>query len=192
MAIIDFFDRGWRINPTGIAYIQDERKYSFDEVGDLSCRIANQLLADGFAKGTRGAVWAGNDVTAWICTLGLWRANMTWIPINVRNAPEENVYILENFDCEVVFFQEAFGAQIAALRERLPKVQRWICLDGCPPGAESLARWIESAAATRPDVASDMDDVGALWPTRSGAFNAASLQAPGPDTEGMPSTAPLM
>lgn len=165
MAIIDFFDRGWRINPTGIAYIQDERQYSFDEVGDFSCRIANQLLADGFAKGTRGAVWAGNDVTAWICTLGLWRANMTWIPINVRNASEENHYILDSFDCEIVFFQQAFGAQIDALRERLPKVQRWICLDGFHPGAQALADWTETVAATRPDVACDMDDVVAVSPT---------------------------
>ena len=29
MAIIDFFDRGWSINPQGAAYIQDERRYSF-------------------------------------------------------------------------------------------------------------------------------------------------------------------
>jgi len=57
MAIIDFFDRGWRINPQGVAYIQDDRSYSFDEVGELSCRIANGLLAEGFPKETKGAVW---------------------------------------------------------------------------------------------------------------------------------------
>ena len=44
MAIINFFDRGWRINPDGAAYIQNERRYSFNEVGELSCRIANRLL----------------------------------------------------------------------------------------------------------------------------------------------------
>jgi len=74
MAIIDFFDRGWRINPKATAYIQDDRYYSFDEVGESSCRIANALLAEGFGREAKGAVWAGNDVTAWSCTLGLWRA----------------------------------------------------------------------------------------------------------------------
>ena len=34
MAIIDFFDRGWSIDPHGVAYIQDERSYSFTEVGE--------------------------------------------------------------------------------------------------------------------------------------------------------------
>ena len=86
MAIIDFFDRGWRINPAGIAYVQDDLSYTFQEAGELSCRIANALLADGFAKETNGAVWAGNDVTAWICTLGLWRANLAWHP---RRRPKD-------------------------------------------------------------------------------------------------------
>ncbi|MDM0082896.1 AMP-binding protein [Variovorax sp. J31P179] len=165
MAIIDFFDRGWRINPTGIAYIQNERKHSFDEVGTLSCRIANALLADGFGKGTRGAVWSGNDVTAWVCTLGLWRANMAWIPVNARNAAEENHHILDTFDCEVVFFQEAFTSQIDGLRERLPKVRRWICIDGNAAGAVSLDSWVATASSSRPDVAYDMDDTIMLSPT---------------------------
>ena len=73
MAMIDFFDRGWLINPTGPAYIQDERTYTFTEVGELSCRIANALLATGLPSGSKGAVWAGNDTTAWTCALGLWR-----------------------------------------------------------------------------------------------------------------------
>lgn len=38
MAIIDHFDRGWSINPDGIAYIQDERSFTFTEAGELSCR----------------------------------------------------------------------------------------------------------------------------------------------------------
>ena len=39
MAIIDFFDRGWRINPKGTAYLQDDRRYSFDEIGELSSEL---------------------------------------------------------------------------------------------------------------------------------------------------------
>ena len=52
MAMIDFFDRGWLINPKGAAYIQDERVYTFDEVGALSCLVANALLATGLPSGS--------------------------------------------------------------------------------------------------------------------------------------------
>src|SRR5215471_10318569 len=104
MAIIDFFDRGWRINPHGIAYIQDERSFSFREIGELSFRIAHGLRAAGFEKEAKGAVWADNDVIGWGCTLGMWRAGMVYIPVNGRNAPAENQYVLDAFDCEVLFF----------------------------------------------------------------------------------------
>lgn len=107
MAVIDFFDRGWRLNPNAIAFIQDEQSFTYREVGGLSCSIANKLLSLGLPKETKGAVWASNDVTAWTCTLGLWRANMTWIPVNARNSAAENEQMLNSFDCEVMFFSNS-------------------------------------------------------------------------------------
>ena len=165
MAIIDFYDRGWAINPTGTAYIQDERNYSFNEVGELSCRIANKLLALGLPKETKGAVWSANDVTAWACTLGLWRANMTWIPVNARNSVEENHYILDAFDCEVMFYQSYFAPIIADLRPRLPKILHWICIDADQADAPALETWTTGQPSTRPEVPFDMDDTVMLSPT---------------------------
>ena len=168
MAIIDFFDRGWRANPRGVAYIQDDRHYSFNEVGDLSCRIANGLLALGFPNETKGAVWSSNDVTSWTCTLGLWRANMCWIPVSARNPAEENLHALTAFDCEVLFFQKAYAATIADLAPRLPRVKLWICVDGDAPevaGSRSLAGWVQGQPSTRPELAVDLDDVVMLSAT---------------------------
>jgi acyl-CoA synthetase (AMP-forming)/AMP-acid ligase II len=168
MAIIDFFDRGWRSNPHGVAYVQDDRQFSFDEVGELSCRIANGLLAESFVKETKGAVWAGNDVTAWTCTLGLWRANLCWIPVGARNPAEENHYLLDAFDCEVLFFQQQFAPVIAELRPRLPKIRLWICIDGAArelPDAIPLEDWVRAQPATRPEVEVCMDDVVMLSST---------------------------
>lgn len=165
MAIIDFFDRGWRINPQGVAYIQDERRISFEEVGELSCRIAHALLGAGFGTETKGAVWANNDVTAWTCTLGLWRAGMCWIPVSARNAAVENHHILDTFDCEVLFFQYEFAAIVAELRPRLPKVKTWICIDGELPQVHSLKSWIAGQPSSRPQVRVGMDDVVILSAT---------------------------
>lgn len=165
MAIIDFYDRGWSINPEGIAYIQGERAYTFNEVGELSCRIANKLLALGLPKGTKGAIWSTNDVPAWACTLGLWRANMTWLPVNARNSAEENHYILAAFDCEVMFYQSCFAEIIAGLRPHLPKIRHWICIDAEDGDAPSLGRWSAGQPSTRPEVPSEMDDVVMLSPT---------------------------
>ncbi len=168
MAMIDFFDRGWLINPNGPAYIQGERIYTFNEVGELSCCIANALLATGLPKQTKGAVWAHNDTTAWTCALGLWRANMCWLPVGARNSADDNHYVLDQFDCEVLFFQACFADVIAGLQPRLPKVRHWICIDGdAPQVAQSIALtdWIRDQPATKPHVRVDLDDVVAVMPT---------------------------
>jgi acyl-CoA synthetase (AMP-forming)/AMP-acid ligase II len=168
VALIDFFDRGWRMNPQGAAFIQDEREYTYQEVGELSCRIAHALLATGLGGGGRGAVWAANDTIAWTCALSLWRANMAWIPVGARSAAEENHFVLDGFDCQVLFFQRAFAADVARLQSSLPKVQHWICIDGDSPevpGSRSLTDWIEGQPATKPQVAVDLDDVVAITPT---------------------------
>ncbi|MBX3622965.1 MAG: AMP-binding protein [Rhizobacter sp.] len=165
MAIIDFFDRGWRIHPQGAAYIQDGKVTTFTQAGEMSCRIANALLAQGLKPGAKGAVWAGNDVTAWLCALGLWRANLAWIPVGAKNAAEENRYVLDTFDCEVLFFQREFAAAIAALRPQLPKVRLWVCTDGEVADSVSLENFIADQPATDPQVPVDLDDVIWVGPT---------------------------
>ena len=165
MALIDFFDRGWRISAHRPAYIQDGRVTTFNQAGEMSCRIANALLSLGLAPGAKGAVWANNDVTAWICALGIWRANFCWIPVGARNAAEENRHVLDAFDCEFLFFQREFGDAIAAMRPSLVKVRHFICIDAECDAAISLQRLIAEQPSTDPRVRVDLDDVIWVGPT---------------------------
>jgi acyl-CoA synthetase (AMP-forming)/AMP-acid ligase II len=165
VAVIDFFDRGWRINPSGFAYIQDDRRYTYEEIGKLTCRIANGLLAQGFSRGSRAAVLALNDVIGWSCVLGLFRAGVCYIPINPRNTPEETQSILDRFDCEVLFFQKQFWPVIDSIRPVLLKVRTWICIDGAVEGAEQLETWIGRQPDTVPEVLIQLDDVIGLAAT---------------------------
>ncbi|WP_373080724.1 AMP-binding protein [Zhongshania sp.] len=162
MAIIDFFDRGWRSNPNGIAYIQGDAQWSFEKTGRLSCQIANRLLAQGYSSGSKGAVWAGNDVKSWICTLGLWRANMAWIPVNARGSQEDNLHVLNSFDCDVLFYQAAFAEQIETVRALLPQIRLWVCIDD---EQGSFETWLAGASDRVPSIETDLDDVVMLSPT---------------------------
>src|SRR5208283_5374589 len=152
MALIDFFDRGWRANPRGIAYVMDERSYTFTEARELSCRVAHGLLAAGLAKETKAAVLAVNDPVAWICTLGLWRAGLAWIPVSARSTAAENRFILDAFDCEAIFFQKAFAAMVAEMRPQLPRIRLWVCIDDELPDAPSLQAWSDAHPVTAPEV----------------------------------------
>ena len=164
-AVIDFWDRGWRINPKGVAYTMEGKDFTFTEIGELSCRIANALLAAGFKKETKGAIWSLNHPISWTCTLSLWRAGLAWIPVNPRSPLEENKYILEAFDAEVIFFTKYFAEAALSLKDKLPKVKLWICIDEAVEGALSLQDFIKNQPSTRPKISYAAEDMVALMPT---------------------------
>lgn len=165
MAIIDFFDRGWRLNPQGVAYVANDREYTFQEIGELSCQIAHGLLGAGLSKEAKGAVWSTNDPVAWTCTLGLWRAGLVWLPINARNARDDTLHVLDDFDADVVFYQTLFSSEVEAVRGQLPNVKQWICIDSPPEEASSLRAFTQGHPQTVPDILYDMDDMVAISPT---------------------------
>ena len=165
MAIIDFFDQGWQINPKGTAYVLGDRSFSFDEIGRLSCQIAHALLVEGMKRETTIAVWSLNDPIAWACVLGLWRAGCAWVPLNPRSAIDENAHILEAFDCEVLFFQKGFRDQVEAIRPRLGKLTTLVCLEESAGGFPSLADYVRDKPSDRPAIDYSMDDVVAVAPT---------------------------
>jgi acyl-CoA synthetase (AMP-forming)/AMP-acid ligase II len=165
MAVIDFFERGYRYGADADYLVFGERSYSYQEARDFTCRVANGLLAMGFRKETKAAVWAKNDPVGWLCTLSIWRAGMAWVPINYRNSTGENGYILEAFDCEVLFFQAEFAEQVASLRASLTSVRHYICFDGVVDWAISLEQWMAGYATTPPQITYDMADVCAVMAT---------------------------
>ncbi|MFT7577105.1 MAG: acyl-CoA synthetase (AMP-forming)/AMP-acid ligase II [Alphaproteobacteria bacterium] len=165
MAVIDFFDKGWAINPTGAAFVMDDTVWTFDEARKMSCRIANALLATKLPKESKVAVWSLNDPVAWICVLAIWRAGMTWVPINPRSSLEDNAHILSAFDCQVLFFQKGFADLVTSFADGASKLEHTICLEEAVKGAPSLDEFVSGQASTPTAIDYDMDDVVMLGPT---------------------------
>ncbi|MPY55943.1 acyl-CoA synthetase [Streptomyces spongiae] len=139
MAVTDFFDRGWRANPDGVAFVAGDRSYTYQEIGELSCRVAHALLERTTGREVKGAVLAGNDPVAWACVLGLWRAGLAWVPVNPASPPEEIQRLLKGFDCEVLFCHERFLPTVEKLRTDLGHLHTVVSL-GSDPDAASAAR----------------------------------------------------
>ena len=71
-----------------------------------------------------------------------------WCPINPRNEAAENRELLDLFDCEALIFQASFAPLVAAIRDELPSIATWVCLDGEVEGALT---WDAFLAALRVD-----------------------------------------
>ena len=75
-----------------------------------------------------------------------------WCPINPRNEAAENRELLELFGAEVVLYRSGFAPLVAAIRDELPAVHTWVCLDADDPGSLSWQGFLDrGAGATLPD-----------------------------------------
>lgn len=141
MNLIDFFDKPATAFPQRPVLIFDDRRWTYREVCDLATRIGRGLMACGVRRETKCAVLSRNDPLAFTALLGILKAQGAWVPLNPTNAAEENLYITEFFDVEVLFYQKEFEAFAQLVKERLPAVAHFVCLD--QPGAfgPQLADW---------------------------------------------------
>lgn len=114
--------------------------------------MANQLLAEGFGAGHHAGVLCDNDPVGFLCTFGIMRAGMAYIPMDFRNSLEDNARILGFGDAQVLFFQSRFAQQASALRARLPKLRRLVCLDSVEGDAPGLDAWCGGARAVAPAI----------------------------------------
>ena len=105
--------------------------------------------------------------------------------VHLRRPPRVPAELVGDVHLRIVRELAVGPASMASLAEKIGVDDRTL--------ARSMAAlYLVGSVTTNPERAWSSSEQGSLWSTRSGAFNAASLQSPGPDTDGMPSTAPLM
>ena len=127
---------------SGVAYIQDDRRYSFDEIGELSCRIANGLLAAGFAQGDQGRRLGGNDADRLDLHAGAVARRHVLDPgRRAQPGGRKPACARSAFDCEVLFFQKHFAPVVARAAGRgCRRSSSWICIDGAGTSGRPIAR----------------------------------------------------
>ena len=130
MQLIDLFDRGAGYGANAPCLIEPGgRTLTYGEVQDLSYRIANGLRAAGIGHGSKVGLLAANHLLTFAAVLGIVRSPGIWLPVNARNAPEENVNILAHGGCEFLFLHSRFADQLPQLRAALPALKGIVCID---------------------------------------------------------------
>jgi len=161
MRQIDFFDRGALLAPDRICLMQEGASLTYREAQRLSYRIANALLADGWAEGESAAVYSPNDIVGFTCCLGVMRADITWVPLNARHALDDLAHHMNLGRCRTLLYHSEFEVKIAELRARVPTLRRVVCIDRAGADAPSLEAWLEGVpdTPTPPPARDDPDKV---------------------------------
>lgn len=172
MNVIDFFDKGAQRWPERACFIAGERTFSYAEVSRLTHRIASKLSEAGHTRDSKCAVLSPNDPVAFTCALGILRAGCVWTPINPRNGIEENIYLLDFFECEALFYHSDMAEAAEQLLQRLPRLRSVVCIDQAHGAAASLEQWL------------GQDDHP--YPLQRAIPEAAALMVPTGGTTGLP------
>jgi fatty-acyl-CoA synthase len=94
--------------------------------------------AGGIEAGDRVAFLSANCHRLLEAYYGVLEAGAVLLPLNVRLAPKELAYILNDAEAKVLFFERQFLPVVEAFRKAAVSVRSFVLLDG-EPGAEWMA-----------------------------------------------------
>ncbi len=163
MNMIDFFDRAVRIFRDRTCYIHDDNSngYSYNEVSDITHRIANGL-ANEVPNAVNFAVYSPNHSLAFPCILGGQRRGMKWISLNARSGIDEISYILQRCECNILFFHSQFEEYLPRLMQDVPSLQLQISIDKETSYGPELLEWCSEYEFEAPNIQIHDEDICAL------------------------------
>jgi acyl-CoA synthetase (AMP-forming)/AMP-acid ligase II len=163
MRLHDDFDWHARERPdVPFAYFAGT-EISYGQARARANQIANALVADGIAPGTRIAFLAKNCAEFAIFYFGAAKAGVVPVPLNYRLAPPEWSYIVNDSGAELLFARgPALVDAIDSVRGDLKSVRRCIALEsGARAGWDDYEAWVSRQPATAP--AREIDETADVY-----------------------------
>ncbi len=134
-------------------------RYRFEDLHELSCRLANALAALGVGRGDRVAILLPQGPETLVAHLAAYRMGAIALPLFSLFGPEAIEYRLRDSGAAVVVTSDAGLAKVEPLWSRLPNLRAVVDVDGgrgerVPGFGELVAR----AASTHAMVDTAADD----------------------------------
>lgn len=118
--------RAVQINPRGIATIYKNRKQTWTEFDQRIRRLATGLRSLQSESGCRVAILSLNSDRYLEYFYAVPMAGLVMNPINIRLAPPEIAYTLNDSGSSVLLIDDAFAAMLPALRPLLDSVEHFV------------------------------------------------------------------
>ncbi|MFJ8577264.1 AMP-binding protein [Micromonospora sp. NPDC093277] len=147
MHLIEFFDRGVRLNPGGTAFVRPDGTgaVTYAEAEAITHRVAAALRRDGVAPGTPVAVASPNSPIVFPCVLGVLRAGCTWVAVNARSTPEEIATLLDTVGARALLYAAGPGSAVERVRLSVPSVEHFVAMDAPVGDDPTLEDWLAPA-----------------------------------------------
>jgi len=154
----------WYSDRVGVICAGKER--TFGDIERNSNRFANGLLREcGLVKGDLVGIYADNCVEYLEVLFGVLKSGMVGVGVNAMLSANEAAFIIRDSGARVVVTSPRVANAIAAIKEKLPAVERMLCIGQPLQGMIDYEGFISKQSASRPDVALTEDDLAQLFYT---------------------------
>ena len=118
--------------PRNIAVVCDDQRFNYGEFAQRAACLGGGLRAMGIETGDRVAFLSSNCHRLLEAYYGVLEAGAVLLPLNIRLAPRELAYILNDAEARVLFFESQFLPVVEAFREATPSLEFFVQLDDQP------------------------------------------------------------
>jgi long-chain acyl-CoA synthetase len=120
---------------------------SYREVGETVKQLAKGLIELGIEKGDKVSILANTRPEWTYFDFAALSVGATVVPIYQTNSPEECQYVIENSDAKAVIVEDGEQlAKIDEIRDRVPKLEQVIRMEGSGGDAISMDELIEAGS----------------------------------------------
>src|SRR5215471_19998316 len=115
--------------PRKTAIVCGDLRITYAQFADRAARLAGALKKLGVQPGDRVAFLSGNCHRLLEAYYGVLAAGAVLLPLNIRLAPPELAYILNDSGASVLFFERQFSVLVDSFRNDLNSVKSFYLLD---------------------------------------------------------------
>ena len=139
-----------------VAIVCGDQRFTYAQFADRAARLAGALRAEGARSGDRVAFLSTNCHRLLEAYYGVLEADCVLLPLNVRLAPPELSYVLNDAGARFLFVEQALLPLAEAFRRDVPGIERVYLLDGGPRSGLAVASHLRrvdrdgGAVASRP------------------------------------------
>jgi fatty-acyl-CoA synthase len=111
----------------------DQQRFTYRQFNERCDRLSNALLRLGIQKGDRLAYLSFNCHRLLEAYFGVPQIGAILLPMNIRLSPAELIYILNDAEPRVLFFDPEFIPLVEALRPQVKAIEHYIALRDAKP-----------------------------------------------------------
>jgi len=136
-----------------------KEKFTYGQFAERASRLGGALRKAGVRNGDRVAFLSTNCHRLLEAYYGVLEAGAVLLPLNIRLAPQELVYILNDSGARVLFFQRHFLEMVQSFRGKLSIAESFYCLDAEPGEGGLIERSYEALLSSAEPCRADIMNV---------------------------------